>query len=129
MTKSIFLEKYPVNSLLVNKNEIKYKNIDEILNYLKQKIDEHDVATFISTFDNYAHTKSIGGEINPEIINAKMVIFCFGSKIPNIKILAARPRTIGVAELADSFAFEFLEAPNENSQLVMEEWVKDLVVK
>jgi len=126
MTKAIFLEKYPVNSLIIQKSNIKYTNIDDILNYFKKKIDEHNIAVFISEFNNYLHTKSINGEINPDILDARVIIFCFGKQIPKPEILALRPRTIGIAELKDSFAFEFLDAPNENLQKVMEDWVKDL---
>ena len=129
MTKTILMEKYPVCSLEIQKNETTYSNVDEILAYLKEKIDSHPVATFIATFDHFTHTKSIEGEIIPEVKDAKNIVFCFGTAIPTTKILAVRPRSIGVAELEDSFAIEFMEAPNEKLHAVMESWSKEIANK
>ena len=126
MTKTIFMDKYPVYSLELNKTEIEQSTASEIIEYFKSKIDTHPVATFIANFDHYEHTKSIDGTINPEILDAKNIVFCFGMAIPNTKILAARPRSIGVAELADKFVIEFIEAPNEKLHDVMEMWSKEL---
>lgn len=129
MKKTIFMDKYPVYTLEIQKDETSLKNVDEILSYYKTKIDEHDVAVFISMFDHYEHTKSLDGVINPEILDAKNIIFCFGMAIPSTKILAARPRSIGVAELKDSFMIEFVEAPNEKLHDVMELWTKNIADK
>jgi hypothetical protein len=129
MEKTIFMDKYPVFSLEIKKSETTYTNVDEIIEYLKSLIDEHEVATFISIFDHYKHTTSLGGEINPDIKNAKNLIFCFGASIPNTKILAARPRSFGIAELEDSFVVEFLEAPNEKLHSVMEKWAYSIANK
>jgi len=129
MEKTIFMDKYPVFSLEIKKSETTYTNVDEIIEYLKSLIDKHDVATFISIFDHYKHTTSLGGEINPDIKNAKNLIFCFGAAIPNTKILAARPRSFGIAELEDSFVVEFLEAPNEKLHNVMEKWANSIANK
>lgn len=129
MKKTILMDKYPIYSLELNKNEISQTNVSEIIAYFKDKIDSHDVAKFISTFDHYTHTKEINGDINPEILDAQNIIFCFGKAIPNTKIIAVRPRSIGVAELEDRFVIEFLEAPNEQLHSVMEKWSQDLKVK
>ncbi len=80
MTHSTVMEKYPVNELIIQKNEIKYTTLDEILDDIKEKIDAHPVATYISIFDHYTHTKGLAeGEINEEILDAKNIIFCFGT--------------------------------------------------
>ncbi len=129
MTKTIFMDKYPVYSLELNKTEIDQVSADEIIEYYKEKIDSHQIATYIATFNHYAHTKKINGDINPDILDAKNIIFCFGKAIPNTKILAARPRSIGVAELKDRFVIEFIEAPNEQLHDVMEMWSKNLKTK
>jgi len=129
MTQTTFMDKYPINSLEIPKNKTTITNIDEILSYFKDKIIEHPIATFISIFDHYAHTQSINGEINPEIKNAKNIIFCFGSAIPNTKILSVRPRSIGVAELEDSFMIEFMDAPKEDIQKLLITWSKELILK
>ncbi len=128
MKKSIFLEKYPIFTLEVNKDEISQKSVDEIIDYFKTKIDEDKIANFISIFDQYRHTKSLNGDINPEIMDAKNIIFCFGTAIPNTKIAAIRPRSIAVCELKDNkFIIEFIEAPKEKMNEVMENWAKDLI--
>jgi len=129
MTKTIFMDKYPVYSLELNKTEINQTTASQIIEYFKSKIESHPIAKFIATFDHYEHTKSLNGEINSEILDAKNIVFCFGKAIPNTKILAARPRSIGVAELSDKFVVEFIEAPNEQLHTVMEDWSKELKVK
>ena len=128
MKQITVMEKYPVFTLEIGKNEISYKNIDEIFTYLKEQIAEHPIATYIGEFDHYAHTSSLEvGEINPEIKDAKNLICCFGKVLPKPEILAVRPRAIGVAEMADSFVVSFLEAPNPEANAAMEKWAKDIV--
>ncbi len=127
MKQSIFKEKYPVYTLELNKNEINEKNCNEIIETLKSKIESHPVAKYIATFDHYAHTSSLAdANINPEIKDIKNIIFCFGKEIPNTKVAAVRPRSIGVCELEDKFVIEFMEAPNEAGNNTMEEWAKSL---
>ena len=126
MKQMILQEKYPVFVLDIFKNETKYKNADEIIKFFKKRIDSHPVCTYIGEFDHFAHTKSINGDINPEIKDCKMVIFCFGNKLPNGKIPAVRPRSIGVTEYEDKFEISFLEAPALIANEVMEGWVKEL---
>jgi hypothetical protein len=126
MKKTQFMDKYPVHSLELQKSNIKQTNIVEIIEYFKAKIQAHPIAKFIAVFDHYAHTKELNGEINPSIIDAQNLIFCFGPAIPNTKILAVRPRSIGIAELEDKFVIEFIEAPKEQIHQIMEEWAKGL---
>jgi len=128
MTKSTFMDKYPVYSYELLKTEIKENSIDEIIEYFKAQIEAHPIAAYIATFDHYSHTKNLGGEINPEIKNAKNLVFCFGPAIPNTKVIAVRPRSVGVAELEDRFVIEFMEAPKEEIHTIMEKWTKGLGV-
>ena len=130
MTKTILMDKYPVFSLEIKKDETTFQNVSEIIDYLKEKIENHPIAVYIALFDHYAHTSALSeGEINPEIKDAKNLIFCFGKQLPNTKILAARPRSFGVSELKDSFVVDFLEAPNEQLHKVMEDWAKSIANK
>ena len=129
MQKTIFMDKYPVYSLKVLKSETSLKNVDEILAYFKDKIDSHKIATYIAIFNHYSHTQKLDGEINADILDAKNIVFCFGAAIPNSKILAVRPRSIGIAELKDSFMIEFMEAPKEKLHNVMQSWAKEIVTK
>ncbi|MDY0121258.1 MAG: hypothetical protein RBR54_04880 [Sulfurimonas sp.] len=129
MKKTILMEKYPVYTLELEKNEIAQKDVDGIIEYFQNKIEAHPIARFISIFDHYSHTQALGGEINAQIKDAKNIVFCFGAAIPNTKILAVRPRSIAVAELENSFVVEFMEAPVDKLQEVMEDWAKELKVK
>jgi hypothetical protein len=127
MKQTIFKDKYPVWTLELDKNEITLDNMEDIVSYFKEKVDSHPIATFIAIFNHMEHTKSLkDSKINPDIIDIKNVIFCFGKEIPNTKVAAVRPRSIAVCELADKFVIEFLEAPNETLHGVMEDWAKSL---
>ncbi len=125
MTQSVFMEKYPIFTLEAQKNESRFSTVDQIIESLKEQIAAHPVAAYIADFDHYAHTDALGGEINPAIKAAKMVVFCFGQKLPNPQMMAARPRSIGVADMGESFVFTFLEAPLSAINDTMEQWVKN----
>ncbi len=127
MKQITVLEKYPVYTIEIAKNETTYKSVDEILVYLKNKIETHPIATYIGEFDHYAHTASLAeGKISEAIKNAKNIICCFGKVLPKPEVLAVRPRSIGVAEMAESFIVSFLEAPNPEANAAMESWVKGI---
>lgn len=125
MTQSVFMEKYPIFTLEALKSESLFISVDEIIENLKAQIAADPVAAYIADFDHYAHTDGLGGEINPAIRAAKMVVFCFGQKLPNPQMMAARPRSIGVADMGESFVFTFLEAPMSAINVTMEQWVKN----
>ncbi|NCD11737.1 MAG: hypothetical protein EOL93_04230 [Epsilonproteobacteria bacterium] len=127
MKKTILMDKYPVFNLTIDKNECKYESMSAIMEDLCAKIEAHPIAKFIAIFDHYAHTKNMNGEIAPEILDAKNIVFCFGAAIPNSKILAVRPRSIGLCETKDQFIIDFLEAPKEELHALMETWAKSLV--
>ncbi len=127
MKQSTLQEKYPIYTLELEKSETTFAGVDAILDCLKAQIDAHPVATFIATFDHYAHTQGLAeGEIAPEILDAKLIVFCFGSKLPAPGVMAVRPRSIGVTELADRFVINFLEAPMPLANDAMESWAKSL---
>ncbi|TLP35162.1 DUF6858 family protein [Arcobacter arenosus] len=126
MKQKIFKDKYHIFEIEFSKNELKFKNVNEILAALKDKIDAHPVIAYISTFDQFSQTKRVDGVIREDIKDAKNIIFCFGKEIPTPEVLAVRPRAIGVCELEDSFVVNFLEAPNEQANIIMEEMIKSL---
>ena len=126
MDKVIFKEKYTIFTRKIDKKDIALKNLDDIADYLKHKIKLNPIAQLISVFNNFTHTKSIDGEINPDIKDARSVIFCFGKKIPATKAVALRPRSIAICELEDSFTLEFVEAPNPDATQFMKSWCEDL---
>jgi len=127
MTKSIFMDKYPVFSLVIQKEETLHSSVNEIIERLKSLIDAHPIATFITVFDHYTHTDSLAeGELLDGLKDAKNLIFCFGKQVPTTKILAVRPRSIAVSELNDTFVIDFLEVPNEQLQTLVERWIGSL---
>ena len=127
MKQMILQEKYPVFVLDIEKNETHYKNAKEIIEFFKEKITFHPVCSYIGEFDHYAHTSSLENrEIAPDIKDCKLILFCFGNKLPNGKIPAARPRSISVTEYNDKFEIAFLEAPALIANEVMEGWIKEL---
>lgn len=75
MKKTIFMDKYPVYTLELSKSEVAQKSVSEIIAYFQAKIEAHPIAKFIAIFDHYEHTKSVDGEINPEILDAQNIIF------------------------------------------------------
>lgn len=127
MQKSVFMEKYPVYSTELLKNEINVQNVNDILDYFKEKIEEHPVSKFIAVFDHFTHTKNLNGEISNEILDVQNIIFCFGTAIQETTIAAVRPRSIGICELEDKFVIEFMEVPKEELNNVIGSWIKGLL--
>ncbi len=127
MEQKVFKDKYHIFEIEYKKTEVSYTNVDEIVEVLKKKVENHPVISFIAIFDQYKHTSSLkDGEINPKIKDAKNIVFCFGKELPTPEVLAVRPRSIGVCEMEDSFVVNFLEAPNDSANVTMEEFVKSL---
>ena len=125
MKQLTLMEKYPLNARTIAKTETTLKNTDEVIAFIKAKIDAHPVATYIAIFDHYSHTKSLeNGEINPDFTDAKNIIFCFGVQLPKAEMLGIRPRSIGVVETEESFIVSFMDAPNPQAQQFMMEWVE-----
>lgn len=120
------MDKYPVYSIEFAKSEMRVTTAKEVIEYFKEKIQNHPIAQFIAVFDHYTHTKNLGGAIMDGLVDAQNIIFCFGQAIPNTKILAARPRSIGVCEFKDKIVIDFMEPPREELNKVMEEWTKGL---
>ena len=130
MTKTTFMDKYPVHSFEIKKSETTFSCVDDIIKYFQTKVKAHPIATEIAIFDHFSHTTSLeGGEIAVGIKDAKNFLFCFGKQLPTTKILAVRPRSIGISELENSFVIDFLEVPNEQLHGVVAEWVKSVANK
>ena len=127
MKKTILMEKYPIYTLELFKSEMKVSSTDEVVAYLREKIESHPVARFIAVFDHYSHTKALDGQIVDGLVDAKNIIFCFGPSIPNTKVLAVRPRSIAVGEFEDKIIIEFMEPPREEIHQIMQDWAKGLI--
>jgi len=53
-----------------------------------------------------------------------LIVFCFGTHLPNAQVMAVRPRSIGVVDQGDRFVISFLEAPMPLANNAMDAWVK-----
>jgi len=129
MKQSLLMEKYPTFDLQIGKDETSLTSVDEILAALKVNIDAHPKVAYIGIFDHLSHTKYIDGDIAPEIKDAKNILFCFGIKLPNPRVLAVRPRSIGVTDMSDHFHISFMEPPMPMATDAMEDWCKALADK
>lgn len=126
MKRTLLQEKYPVFVAEIGKDETRCRSVDDIVAVLRGRIAGNEKIRFIGVFDHYAHTRAIGGEINPDIRAAVDVIFCFGFALPNPQVLAVRPRAIGVADMGDRFVVSYMEAPMRSANEAMETWVTGL---
>ncbi|MCK5268191.1 MAG: hypothetical protein KAR07_08490 [Spirochaetes bacterium] len=119
---------YPVYVKEIAKEETKIDNVDEICQFFINKVNAHAFAKYIGIFNHYAHTESIdGGETAENIKDAKNILFCFGKKLPDPKMLAVRPRSIGVCETNSHFVISFLEAPNPALTEIMILWLEEML--
>jgi hypothetical protein len=130
MKQMLLQEKFPIFKLEIDKSETEFKSSQALVDHFKKLIDAHEIARFIGEFDHYSHTKGLpGGEIAEGIIDARNVVFCFGTKLPSAEMLAVRPRSIGIAETETGFVISFMEAPMALANDTMEAWVKAVALK
>ncbi|MGE5152911.1 MAG: DUF6858 family protein [Bdellovibrio bacteriovorus] len=127
MKQSLLLERYPIYSLELEREETSYQSLDSICAYFRRRIEAHRCAVFIAEFDHYAHTRSLPeGQIGPGIRAARNLIFCFGITLPDVQVLAVRPSSLGVAETDSGFYVTFMEAPMPVANAVIEDWAQGL---
>ena len=126
MKRTILLDTHPMYSCEILKKETTKQNTNDIIEHFKRKIEENSEAGFITVFDHYQHTQSLGGEILENIIDAKNLIFCFGHTIKNMEILAFRPKSIAICETEESFVLEFLETPRPEVNAWMQSWIEEI---
>jgi len=118
---------YPVKTAVIAKSETSLQDAQAVIDFLKNNIDAHPVATYIGEFDHYAHTKSLPEHSIDESFKAvKIVIFCFGKELPAAAMAAVRPRSIAVVEREDDFVVSFMDAPNPAAQEAMLSWVEKI---
>lgn len=125
MQQTFTREAYALFSLEIDKSETTFSSVEEILDYLKSCVEADPIATFIATFDHYAHTSALeNGQIHDRIRAAGNIVFCFGLTLPTPQAMALRPRSIGVVELPNTFYITFLQAPMPVANTAMENWVR-----
>ncbi len=125
MQRKMLKDKYPV--VVSELPAVRFGNMNQAIEYFRDKIEQHPVARFISVFDHAAHTRALAdGEIADEILEASNVVLCFGKKLPSPELLAVRPRSIGICRTTDKWVVSFMDAPNPTAQEAMEKWVAEL---
>ena len=120
------MEKYTVFVADIAKSETECRTVDDVLAVLTARIEADPGVALLAVFDHYAHTRRRDGMIAPEIRAAKNLVFCFGPALPDPRMLALRPRAIGVADLGDRFVVSFQEAPLAPANEAMRSWVRSL---
>ena len=129
MKKIILNDKYPIFITEILKKQTSFNTAEEILEFFKRKIKKHPFCSYIGDFNHLIHTKSINGEIDPEMTNCILVTFCIGKKLLSAEITAVKPRTIGINEYKDKFKIAFLEAPASFPNETMIKWINELKTK
>ena len=119
------MDKYPVFTKKITPNKTTFKTIDEIIEYLHQKIEADPIAVYIGIFDHYSYTKGLENhEIADDILDAKNIICCFADKLLFPELPAVRPRSFGVVLTKEGFVVSFLQAPSPTANATMVEWVE-----
>jgi len=127
MKEMILQQSCPVFVEEIAKNETTLVSVDEIIGYLKVKIDENPSVAYIAEFDHFAHTTALpNGEVSPDILAAKNLIFCFGPKIPSPYMMALKPRSMGISETKNGFVITFTEAPLPIATKTMISWAESI---
>jgi len=128
LKQTMLEERYPIFVLEIGKEECRFLTLGEIVDHLRQQIEGHRLARFITIFDHFAHTQGLEeGDVDERILDAHNIVFCFGIALPSPEAMAVRPRSIGVVELVDRFVITFLEAPMPVANVVMENWARSLI--
>ncbi|WP_319485941.1 DUF6858 family protein [uncultured Cohaesibacter sp.] len=127
MDRVIYKGKYPVLELDIAKTRTRARSVDEIIAALLQHIDGNPAIAYLGIFDHYAHTMSLGGAVADGVVDAKNLLFCFGKTIPDLSVLAVRPRSIGILDLGDHFHITFLEPPQDGVTRQLVSWCEALI--
>ncbi|MFP4147551.1 MAG: DUF6858 family protein [Halorhodospira sp.] len=126
LNRFMLRDTYPVQSLELAKADT-HHTVDSILDHLHRRIEADSRVAYIATFDHYSHTtQQPEHEIADDIRDARLVLFCFGLRLPVPEAPAARPRSISVVETDDRFVISFMEAPMPLANNAMTEWVEAL---
>jgi hypothetical protein len=126
MKNTLLADRYPIHVLELERSETDCDSIEEVIAALRAEVERDPHAAWIADFDHHAHTRRIGGPIREDILAARNLVFCFGTKLPDPALLAVRPRSIGVVEMPGRFVISFLEAPMPDANARMVAWVTAL---
>lgn len=127
MKQAVSQLELPVFSLQLKASECRFDSADEIVEYLKDKVESHKAASYIATFDHLNHTRHLPeGQVAEGIDSAINLVFCFGFTLQDPIQLATRPRSIGICHNDEGFTVSFVEAPMPLANALMEEWTLSL---
>lgn len=127
MKEMIIQQSCPVFVEELAKSETTLTSVDEIMGYLKEKIDSNPHIVYIAEFDHFSYTDSLPhGKIAQGLIAAKNLLFCFGPMIPSPYMMALKPRSMGIAETTDTFVITFAEAPLPIANQTMRVWAESI---
>lgn len=128
MKQCLMQENLPIFAVELDKGSCGFEDIDQLVDYFVTSIKQDDRARLITVFDHYAHTMGLNdGQVNPDILAAQNIVFCFGITLPDPAALALRPRSIGVADVGDRYIVSFLESPMPVVNTLVEGWMKSLL--
>lgn len=127
MQEVTFMDRYPVFTKTIEKDKTRFNNIDEIISYLRDKIEKDPIAIYIGIFDHYAYTKGLEShEISKDIRDAKNIMCCFGDKLILPQIAGIRPRSFGIVVTDNAYVISFLQAPSPVANSKMIQWVEEI---
>ena len=118
-----FQDKYPIFTADIEKSGCIYADLPALTAYFKNCIQQEPKVQYLGEFDHLAHTRAIGGDVNPAIAGAINLVFCFGFALPDPKVLAVRPRSIGIVDMGTHYTISFMEAPMAPANEAMKRWV------
>jgi len=104
-----------------------FQDADDVVEAILRRLEEHPKARLIAVFDHLEHTWEVGGDIAPEVLAARHVVFCLGLSLPGPAAMALRPLSIAITELERQFVVNFLEAPSADVNATVARWVASLV--
>jgi len=59
MEQIALMDRYPVFTKKIAKNETSFKTVDDIVAYLREKIEAHPIGIYIGIVDHYAYTSGL----------------------------------------------------------------------
>lgn len=118
--------RYPLSVEEIAKADTRWRDVDEIAAALRARIHGSHGAAFVGVFDHYGLNLRMAEPLPISMQDAKTILFCFGSTLPDPAFLALSPCAIGVADMGNRFVISFLDAIAGPDSEAMTRWIEDL---